>query len=79
MESYFYHAHPKSSSSGDGEGLSANKFMQCVLQTVSKLLVNLLKTILPFLVSEEQSMFVSEHQIMDNMLLAQEILHSMGS
>jgi len=45
---------------------------------VSKILVND-KSVLHLLVSQEQSAFISERMIMDNVLLAQEILHSMGN
>jgi len=46
---------------------------------VTQILVNRLKGVLPNLISQEQSAFVNDRVIMDNILVAQGILHSMGS
>lgn len=43
---------------------------------ISKLMANRLKGLLPKLVSEEQGGFVQGKQIMDNIVLVQEVLHS---
>lgn len=45
---------------------------------VSKLLVNRIKPLLQKIISPEQSAFIQGRNIMDNVLLMQEILHSMG-
>ena len=44
---------------------------------LSQILVNMIKSVLPLLVSKEQSAFVSGRAMMDNILLAQKVLHSM--
>ena len=43
----------------------------------SKVLANRLKTIMPQLISEHQSAFMSDHLILDNILVACETLHNM--
>lgn len=44
---------------------------------ISKVLVNCLKSLLPYLVSESQSAFQSDKAILDNILVAFETLHHM--
>ena len=48
-------------------------------KTISKILVNRLKYVLPSIISQEQSAFVSDQVIMDNLLISQEILRSVGN
>ena len=46
---------------------------------IYKVLANIIKTILPLIISEEKSGFVEGHQILDNILLANEMIHSLQS
>jgi len=46
-----------------------------VYKLVSKVLANRLKTILPQIIKENQSVFLSEMLIMDNVLVAFELMH----
>ena len=45
---------------------------------VSKILVNRINIVLSLFESHEQSVFVSDRDIIDNVFIAQEVLHSMG-
>lgn len=44
---------------------------------ISKVLTNRLKSILPICISQEQTTFVENHSILDNVLLALEIINHM--
>jgi len=44
---------------------------------ISKILANRLKPWLPYLITIEQSTFVSDRQIQDNILIVQEVLHQL--
>ena len=48
-------------------------------KSISKVMENRLNHILPLIISEEQSIFVEGRQIMDNILLAHEMIHSLQS
>ncbi|KAK9749278.1 hypothetical protein RND81_02G114800 [Saponaria officinalis] len=48
-----------------------------VYKVISKVIVNRIKPILPMLISPAQTTFVPKRQITDNVIIVQEILHSM--
>eukprot|EP00253_Pinus_taeda_P031662 PITA_31662 len=50
-----------------------------VYKKISKVVANRLKPLLPTLVSEEQSSYVEGRQILNNIIQAQEVVHSMTS
>eukprot|EP00253_Pinus_taeda_P008507 PITA_08507 len=50
-----------------------------IYKIISKVITNRLKSILPGIISEEQSGYVEGRQILDNILLAQEMIHSLHS
>lgn len=50
-----------------------------IYKIISKVIANRLKPILPDIISEEQSGFVEGRQILDNILLAQEMVHTLQS
>lgn len=49
-----------------------------VYKCVSKILANRLKMFLPYLISPNQSVFIAGRRIMDNILLAQEVIKDYG-
>ena len=48
-----------------------------IYKVISKVIANRLKPLLPGLISPEQSGYVEGRQILDNILLAQEMIHSL--
>lgn len=50
-----------------------------IYKIISKVIANRLKPILPSLISEEESEYVEGRQILDNILLAQEMIHTLQS
>lgn len=50
-----------------------------IYKIISKVIANRLKPILPGIISEEQSGYVEGRQILDNILLAQEMIHTLHS
>eukprot|EP00253_Pinus_taeda_P009477 PITA_09477 len=48
-----------------------------IYKIISKVIANILKPILPYLISEEQSGYVEGRQILGNILLAQEMVHTL--
>eukprot|EP00253_Pinus_taeda_P028088 PITA_28088 len=50
-----------------------------IYKIISKFIANILKTILPGIISEEQLGYVEGRKILDNILLAQEMIHSLHS
>eukprot|EP00253_Pinus_taeda_P028693 PITA_28693 len=50
-----------------------------IYKIISKVIASRLKTILPGIISEEQSGYVEGRQILENILLAQEMIHSLHS
>jgi len=50
-----------------------------IYKIISKVIANRLKPILLSLISEEQSGYVEGRQILDNILLAQEMIHTLQS
>eukprot|EP00253_Pinus_taeda_P035519 PITA_35519 len=66
------------------EAKTPDKFRPIALRNViykiiSKVIANRLKSILPGIISEEQSGYIEGRQILDNILLAQEMIHSLHS
>ena len=48
-----------------------------IYKTVTKLLVNRLQTILPHVIGLHQMSFILENHIIENIVVAQEVVHSM--
>jgi len=48
-----------------------------IYKIIKKVLANRLKPLLPILISSEQSVYVEGHQIMDNIVLTHEPIHSL--
>lgn len=47
----------------------------CIYKIIAKTLVARLKTVMPGLISETQTTFISERQILDGALIANEVVH----
>jgi hypothetical protein len=50
-----------------------------IYKIITKVISLRLKPVLPFIISKEQSGYVEGHQIMDNVILAHEVIHSLKS
>ena len=48
-----------------------------IYKLISKVVANRLKTLLPLLISSEQTGYVEGHQILDGVLLSHELIHSL--
>ncbi|KAM2033191.1 hypothetical protein FF1_015239 [Malus domestica] len=48
-----------------------------IYKVIAKVLTNRLKTVMPKVISDNQSAFVAGKQIQDNILVVHEILHSL--
>lgn len=48
-----------------------------IYKIFSKVVVNTIKPVLNNLIGKEQTCFVPNHQIIDNIVIAQEVIHSM--
>lgn len=52
-------------------------FCNVIYKILTKVLTNMLKSVLPRVIGDDQSTFVAEKQIQDNILVVHEILHSL--
>lgn len=52
-------------------------FYNVAYKTITKIIANRLQSVLPQLISPHQTSFVPGHYIMENIVIAQEVIHSM--
>eukprot|EP00253_Pinus_taeda_P021359 PITA_21359 len=68
---------PKEENAQTPEKFKPIALCNVIYKIISKVIANRLKPILPNLISEEQSGYVEGRQILDNILLAQEMVHTL--
>lgn len=77
LNSTFLALIPKEEEANSPEKFRPIALCNVIYKIISKVIANRLKPILPGLISEEQSGYVEGRQILDNMLLAQEMVHTL--
>eukprot|EP00253_Pinus_taeda_P011878 PITA_11878 len=70
---------PKGEEANTPEKFRPIALCNVIYKIISKVIANRLKPILPGIISEEQSGYVEGRQILDNILLAQEMIHTLHS
>lgn len=77
LNSTFLALIPKEEEANSPEKFRPIALCNVIYKIISKVIANRLKLILPGLISEEQSGYVEGRQILDNILLAQEMVHTL--
>lgn len=77
LNSTFLALIPKEEEANSLEKFRPIALCNVIYKIISKVIANRLKSILPELISEEQSGYVEGRQILDNILLAQEMVHTL--
>eukprot|EP00253_Pinus_taeda_P028496 PITA_28496 len=77
LNSTFLGLVPKEENAHTPEKFRPIALCNVIYKIISKVIANRLKPILPNLISEEQSGYVEGRQILDNILLAQEMVHTL--
>eukprot|EP00253_Pinus_taeda_P011270 PITA_11270 len=79
LNSTFIALVPKVEEANTPENFRPIALCNVIYKIISKVIANRLKMILPGIISQEQSGYVEGRQILDNILLAQEMIHSLHS
>eukprot|EP00253_Pinus_taeda_P022384 PITA_22384 len=79
LNSTFITLVPKVEEANTPEKFQPIALCNVIYKIISKVIANRLKMILPSIISREQSSYVEGRQILDNILLAQEMIHSLHS
>eukprot|EP00253_Pinus_taeda_P017898 PITA_17898 len=79
LNSTFIALVPKVEEANTPEKFRPMALCNVIYKIISKVIANRLKMILPGIISQEQSGYVEGRQILDNILLAQEMIHSLHS
>eukprot|EP00253_Pinus_taeda_P036193 PITA_36193 len=77
LNSTFIALVPKVEEANSTEKFRPIALCNVICRIISKVIANRLKVILPGIISQEQSGYVEGRQILDNILLAQEMIHSL--
>jgi len=77
LNSTFLALVPKEEDANTPEKFRPIALCHVIYKIISKVIANRLKPILPNLISEEQSGYLEGRQILDNILLAQEMVHTL--